>query len=260
MEKKNLKDVYGREGPDVQDQYEISRGKLFSSLFHTLKDEGVFSRAQNKKTDGSREKGSSVLGVYFPAANTQFETIIFSSLSDGDDSLEFIGGDMVEELVHKGKGYFSAARGGAKNNNADFVAADGFRIPFKNGSLGTIVDIAGAGWYALDADTGEKAASNIRSIFYEWYNVLGEGGSVIFDDFHHYWPNGHIQPENYSGEGGRYESTMHRLEKKAPDIFESIKNGEFRFQTDEGSTVAFKTRSLKLKNGNGQVYIFEKWQ
>lgn len=255
MEKKNLNRVYGEEGPEVQDQYEISRDKLFSSLFRTLKDEGIFSRLQR----GCEGRGSKSI-VYFPASNRQRETIIFSSLSDGDDSLEFIGGDMVEKLVHEGKGHFSASGDGAKNNNMDFVAADGCCIPFKNDSLEAIVDIAGAGWYVLDADTGEEAASNLKSIFYEWYRVLGEGGCVVLDDFHHYWPNGHIQPENYSGKEGRYESTVHRIEKKAPDIFESIKNGEFRFQTDEGSAVAFKTRPVKLKNGNGRVYVFEKRQ
>lgn len=216
--------TYEKMSPDWQDRQK-GREKEFSELFNALKREGLFSR------DNGKERKR----VYFPAANRQLETLTFSYHCRYDDSIALIGGDIVGSQVHKGKTRL-------KQGNADFVVADAFHVPFENGSLDAIVDIAGATWYALEPySPGKSSRDNFKSLLHEWHRALAPKGAVVLDD--------------YVGTSNIRLSTMKWLEETCPDIFENVKKGGFYFPVGD-YRVAFKARAVKLKTG--QAYVFEK--
>ncbi len=210
--------------PNWQDRQK-GRDREFSDLFEALKSDGLFSR------NAGKEKKR----VYFPAANRQLETRTFSYRCLHDDSIAFIGGDIVGSKVREGKDRL-------KQGNADFVVADGFRVPFENGSLDAIIDIAGAAWYALDTPVKGKADNDLKFLLYEWHRALGPKGAVILDDF----------PKN---DGSGYLTTMRWFRERCPDIFENIKKGGFCFSVGD-YRVAFKARTVKMSVG--QAHVFEK--
>lgn len=216
--------IYEKMSPDWQDRQK-GRNREFSELFNALGDYGLFSR-----DDGKKRKW-----LYCPAANRQLETIMFSYHCRNDDSIAVIGADIVGSKVHEGKKRL-------KQGNADFVVADAFHVPFEDGSLDTIVDIAGAAWCALDTPVKGKADKDVKSLLYEWHRALGPKGAVVLDDF----------PKN---DGSRYLTTMHWLEKRCPDIFEDVQKGGFYFPVGD-YRVAFKAKTVKV--GREQAYVFEK--
>ncbi len=207
---------------------------MFSKLFKALKLEGILSSSEF---------------VYFPAANKQLETRIFSSLGKDDKSLRFIGGDLNSNLVRKGKRQMP--EGAA---NAQFVVADAFYAPFKE--VGAIIDIQGAAGYSFfklteaesEPDSGNddgKKISDFKSILFEYHRILKPNGVLVLDD------TGGIIPH-------KYPSTMRLIEVLAPEVFEGVKRGEFDFQTEEGYKVAFRARPLRAENGKNLAYVFEK--
>lgn len=218
---RRIQRIYDTLCPDWQGRQK-GRDREFTGLFDALRDDGLFSK------DNEKERKR----VYFPAANRQLETRVFAGHCD---DVLFIGGDIAGKRVHEGKKML-------KQGNADFVVADGFRVPFENGSLDAIVDIAGAAWYALEPHSpGNSSRDNLKSLLYEWHRALGTKGVVVLDDY----------PER----GHAYSSTMRRMAEAAPDIFENVKKGGFYFSVGDYN-VAFKTRTLKLESG--RAYVFEK--
>ncbi len=221
--------IYEKMSPDWQDRQK-GRNSEFSELFNALKKDGLFSR------DNGKERKR----VYFPAANRQLETIMFSYHCRYDDSIALIGADIVRGPVHEGKKRL-------KQGNADFVVADGFRVPFEDGSLDAIVDIAGATWYALEPHSpGKSSRDNFKSLLHEWHRALGPNGVVVLDD---YPEHGNAYVSN------TYVSTIWWVGEMCPDIFENVQKGGFHFSVGD-YRVAFKTRAVKLKAG--QAYVFEK--
>ncbi len=228
--RRKMEFTYTRVDPNWQD-HQLGRDREFSELFDALKGDGLFSK------DNKRERKR----VYFPAANRQLETRVFA---DHCDDVLFVGGDMVRSAVAEGKTR-------TKSQNADFVVADGFRVPFEDESLDAIIDIAGASWYALEPHSpGESSRDNFKSLLHEWHKALGPSGVVVLDD--------------YFGNDSRYLTTMDWFREACPDIFENVKKGGFYFTVDD-YRVAFKARTVKVGSSRalprqlgGRAYIFEK--
>lgn len=231
-----MESIYGEKDPTWQDT-QHGRDKEFSELFDALKKDGLFSK------DNGKEKKR----VYFPAANRQLETLTFSYHCRNDDSIAFIGGDIVRSQVPEGKKRLKPGDGG----NADFVVADAFHVPFEDGSLDAIIDIAGATWYALaPCSPGKSSRGNLKSLLHEWHKALGPKGVVVLDD--------------YSGKGSEYLTTMDWFRAACPDIFKNIKKDGLYFSVDDYG-VAFKAKTVKVggvralsRPLGGRAYIFEK--
>lgn len=240
---KRMKFAYHKTDPNWQDR-QTDRDRMFSELYEALDNYGIFSRSEGNN-NGKKKR------AYFPAANKQLETRVFT---DHCNDVLFVGGDIIKSAVAEGK-----AR--TKSQNADFVVADGFRVPFEDGSLDAIVDVAGATWYALEPHSpGKNPRDNFKSLLYEWHRALGPKGVVVLDD--------------YSEKGNGYISTMRWFEAMCPDIFENIKKGGFYFSVGD-YRVAFKARTVKVGSVRarslgvragiprgrplgGQAYVFEK--
>lgn len=199
--------------PSFQDR--IDRKKLFSHLAQTLEREGAL--------------GSSGL-VYCPAANTQVDTRVFAS-SFPDH--KFIGGDIVESAVVKGK--YRTERDN-KIKNASFIIADGLYPPFKDESFDVISDFHGAAWHAADN-------KKTKSLLSGYHKILTKGGRLVVDDY----------PQ------GGYPSTIDLMASDLPEVFGNGNSGKVEFN-DDGYEVKFRIRHFQVvgENERCRAYVFEK--
>lgn len=227
-----LDEYFGRKPGEKSWQDNNYRERVFGWLVQALKDEDMLSSGEH---------------VWFPAANSQHETKLFSEKFPW---CRFVGGDIVKSAVYEGK-----LRGGDSAGNAVLTVADAFNAPVKN--FDAIIDFAGAAWYASElANTDMERLANVNRIFCEYHKALKNGGCVMIDGYTH--------------EMGGHYSTMDIIRMNFPELYETMKSGSVKFRTGERTykveagmfkteayEAEFKVRELYVRS-NCNMWILEK--
>ncbi len=216
-----LEEYFGRGKGERSWQDGNYRDRVFGWLVQALKDEGMLSSGEH---------------VWFPAANSQHETKLFS---ESFPWCRFVGGDMVRSAVYEGK-----LRGSDSAGNTVLAVADAFNAPVKN--FDAIIDFAGATWYAAElANTDTERAENVNRLFCECHKALRKGGLLMLDDYTHDMT-------------GHY-STMQIIRMNMPELYETMKSGGAKFRTGEREyrveAGTFKTDGYEAEFKVSQLYV-----